>query len=273
MLRLRAGARRCRSSPRAALAQGGDCVVTRRRLDQARRARRPGRSRPLEDDRRGSSAVTRWPARRPPASSTPRADLFEDAHLVPDADRPHQRHAVRAPVPGGVRARRAARRRSRADLHDRLMATVSHLPHVLANVLVEPGGARARPRSRSACRRPARASVTRRAWPAPTLRCGGTSSWPTARRSSAELDALSRTRCGGARRPARRAIADALERWIEAARADRRRLLEAELAGGPVSELRVSGPEPARGSWRSWRSRSARRASTSSTWRSIRRPT
>jgi prephenate dehydrogenase len=33
-----------------------------------------------------------------------------------------------------------------------------------------------------------------------------------------------------------------LERWIEEARADRQRLLEADLAGGPVSELRVGVP-------------------------------
>ena len=33
-----------------------------------------------------------------------------------------------------------------------------------------------------------------------------------------------------------------LERWIESARADRQRLLEADLAGGPVSELRVAVP-------------------------------
>src|SRR5439155_6167285 len=36
--------------------------------------------------------------------------------------------------------------------------------------------------------------------------------------------------------------AGALERWIEEARANRQRLLELELAGGPVSELRVSVP-------------------------------
>jgi prephenate dehydrogenase len=36
--------------------------------------------------------------------------------------------------------------------------------------------------------------------------------------------------------------AGALEEWIESARSDRQRLLELELAGGPVSELRVSVP-------------------------------
>ena len=35
---------------------------------------------------------------------------------------------------------------------------------------------------------------------------------------------------------------EALKRWIEDARADRQRLLEGELAGGPVSELRVPVP-------------------------------
>ncbi len=50
---------------------------------------------------------------------------------------------------------------------------------------------------------------------------------------------------------------EALERWIEDARADRQRLLEGELAGGPVSELRVRSPtSPA--SWPRSRSRSAR---------------
>ena len=50
------------------------------------------------------------------------------------------------------------------------MAAVSHLPHVVANVLVGPGGA-ARSAA-SGCRPPARASATRRASPAPTRRCG-----------------------------------------------------------------------------------------------------
>jgi prephenate dehydrogenase len=36
--------------------------------------------------------------------------------------------------------------------------------------------------------------------------------------------------------------AGALEGWIERARSERQRLLELELAGGPVSELRVSVP-------------------------------
>jgi prephenate dehydrogenase len=40
----------------------------------------------------------------------------------------------------------------------------------------------------------------------------------------------------------RSADAAALERWIEGAKADRQRLLELELVGGPVSELRVSVP-------------------------------
>ena len=35
---------------------------------------------------------------------------------------------------------------------------------------------------------------------------------------------------------------EALEHWIEEARADRQRLLEGQLAGGPVSELRVPVP-------------------------------
>ena len=86
---------------------------------------------------RGSSAATRSPAPRPRASSNARADLFDGArwYLTP------------TPQTGGVvydrvqrvvdRDRRAAPGDRRAEAHDRLMATVSHLPHVLANVLVE----------------------------------------------------------------------------------------------------------------------------------------
>ena len=46
----------------------------------------------------------------------------------------------------------------------------------------------------------------------------------------------------GARRARRRATSAAVASWNDAARDDRRRLLEADLAGGEVIELRVSVP-------------------------------
>ena len=63
--------------------------------------------------------------------------------------------------------------------HDRLMAVVSHLPHVLANVLMTQAGLHAGV-ARRARSRPARASATSRAWPAATGACGPTSSSRTA---------------------------------------------------------------------------------------------
>ena len=113
------------------------------------------------------------------------------------------------------------------------MATVSHLPHVLANVLVAQAAARAEPRSPSACPRSGRASATRPASPAPTRRSGPTSSPATARRSptrstpssracseAAELIRARRPR--GGRRLARRAPASDRRRAARG-RARRRR--------------------------------------------------
>jgi prephenate dehydrogenase len=127
-----------------------------------------------------------------------------------------------------------------ADAHDRLMATVSHLPHVLANVLV---GQAARELVEESQGLPATGpsfrDATRVAGANPPL-------WrdifvsnreAIARELDAYCDALQivsgRLRAGDG---------EALERWIGAARADRQRLLEGELAGGPVSELRVPVP-------------------------------
>ena len=130
-----------------------------------------------------------------------------------------------------------------ADTHDRLMATVSHLPHVLANVLVAQA---ARALSEEGERLPRdrpelpRRDARRRA---PTPRSGATSTSPTRdalvggdrrRRRAARRGARRRSR---ARRRGRGRGAGTTARATTAAR-----LLEADLAGGEVHELRVAVP-------------------------------
>jgi prephenate dehydrogenase len=126
------------------------------------------------------------------------------------------------------------------DTHDRLMATVSHLPHALANVLV---GQAASELLEEGQRLPATGPSFRDA-----TRVAGTNPavWRDIFLTNREaieaelknyIDALEQVLAD-----LRSADPGRLERWIEGARSDRQRLLELELAGGPVSELRVSVP-------------------------------
>ncbi len=126
------------------------------------------------------------------------------------------------------------------ETHDRLLATVSHLPHVLANVLVAQ----------------AAGALSREGEPLPRIgpsfrdatRVAGASSavWTGIYRSNAEAiaaeidEAVDRLREIAA--TLRTGGESAIEAWNDAAGEDRRRLLEAELAGGPVHELRISVP-------------------------------
>jgi len=127
-----------------------------------------------------------------------------------------------------------------AAAHDRLMAGVSHLPHVFANVLVSQA---AEALSADDERLPATGPSFRDA-----TRVAGANSaiWPDiylANRDAlvegidATIERLQRVRGDLAGADAQ-AIAD----WNTRAADDRRRLLERELAGGPVHELRVSMP-------------------------------
>ncbi|MEA2439789.1 MAG: prephenate dehydrogenase [Thermoleophilaceae bacterium] len=125
-----------------------------------------------------------------------------------------------------------------AESHDRLLATVSHLPHVLANVLVSQ----------------AARTVDREDEPLPRVgpsfrdatRVAGANSgiWTDIYMQNAaaiadEVDATIQ-RLGDISTALRRCDADAVRAWNDRARDDRRRLLEADIAGGPVHELRVT---------------------------------
>ena len=126
------------------------------------------------------------------------------------------------------------------ESHDRLLATVSHLPHVLANVLVSQA-ARTRLREDEPLPRigPSFRDATRVA--------GANSSiWTDiyVQNADAIADEVETTAAAlnEVAKMLRSGYADGLRAWNERARDDRRRLLESELAGGTVHELRVTVP-------------------------------
>jgi len=127
-----------------------------------------------------------------------------------------------------------------AETHDRLMATVSHLPHVLANVLV----------SQAASTLSQEGEALPRVGPSfrDATRVAGASSaiWTDIYMANAAsiaegIDEVA-DRLTEVAAMLRAGSGEAVEGWNEAAREDRRRLLEAELAGGPVHELRLTVP-------------------------------
>lgn len=125
-----------------------------------------------------------------------------------------------------------------ADAHDRLMATVSHLPHVIANVLVQEAAvALAEESERLPEVGPSFRDTTRVAGANPAI-------WEDiyAANSDAVADAIDAvaTRLAEAGRIIRSGEGGAVGEWHRAARDDRRRLLEAGLEGGELHELRVA---------------------------------
>ena len=124
------------------------------------------------------------------------------------------------------------------DTHDRMMAAVSHLPHVVANVLVAQatralGGERIPPTG------PSFRDATRVAGANPGL-------WTDIYVSNRDalLHAVDDTiaRLQSAREALAAGDRDALEGWQSAAAADREALLEAGLTGGAAHELRAVVP-------------------------------
>jgi prephenate dehydrogenase len=124
-----------------------------------------------------------------------------------------------------------------AAAHDRLMATVSHLPHVLADVLAGQAAAElTRDSERLPEVGPSFRDATRVAGSNPAI-------WGDIFAANGEAvaeaidDAVARLR--EARELIRSGETGALAAWHAAAGEDRRRLLEADLAAGPLRELRV----------------------------------
>ena len=177
-----------------------------------------------------------------------RADLFDDAtwYLTPSRQTEGVRYERVHRALADLGARPAA---LDAESHDRIMASVSHLPHVLANVLVSHAaaalGGEAVPATGPSFR-----DMTRVAG-------ANTAVWVDIYRANADAlrdaidDAIerlvaAREAIGGAeidvvgseQRQRRARIAE----WNDAAAADRRRLQAAGLGGGAVHELRVAVP-------------------------------
>ncbi len=124
-----------------------------------------------------------------------------------------------------------------AEPHDRLMATVSHLPHVVANVLVGQAAAElTRDSERMPEVGPSFRDTTRVAGSNPAI-------WGDIFSSNraAVADAIDAVvaRLREASELIRAGDREPVAAWHAAAAADRRRLLETELAGGPLRELRV----------------------------------
>jgi len=125
-------------------------------------------------------------------------------------------------------------------VHDRLMASVSHLPHVVANVLVsQAADALGDQDERLPATGPSFRDATRVAGANDAI---WTDIYLANREALVErIDELLR-RLGDVRAALAGQNAAAVSAWNLEAGEDRRRLLERDLAGGPVHELRVSVP-------------------------------
>jgi prephenate dehydrogenase len=166
-----------------------------------------------------------------------RADLFEGArwYLTPtgNASGAHYDRVQRAIAELGARPQAID-----AEAHDRMMATVSHLPHVLANVLVqEAAAALAESSDRLPEVGPSFRDSARIAGANPAI---WADIFATNRDAVAgEIDAVVR-RLAEAAELIRAGDPDAVGAWHAGALESRRALLESELAGGPLCQLRVS---------------------------------
>jgi prephenate dehydrogenase len=168
-----------------------------------------------------------------------RADLFEGAtwYLTPTEETSGIMYDRLYRLLHSLGARPAA---IDAEVHDSILATVSHLPHVLANVLVsQAAGALSSEGERLPATGPSFRDATRVAGASSEI-------WTDIYLSNGDALAAVIDRVLKRLGEVRDALAARDARWIaewnQTAAADRRRLLEAQLAGDELSELRVSVP-------------------------------
>lgn len=168
-----------------------------------------------------------------------RADLFEGArwYLTPTSNT------------GGVLYDRVQRaiadiggrpQAIEAETHDRLMATISHLPHVVANVLVTQAATALIEEAEHLPEvGPSFRDATRVAGANPAI--WGDIFAGNREAVAAEIDAAV-ARLAEAAELLRSGDQEAVVAWQEQAGSRRRELIEAEIAGGPLHELRVRVP-------------------------------
>jgi prephenate dehydrogenase len=126
------------------------------------------------------------------------------------------------------------------ETHDRLMATVSHLPHVLANVLVTQAATALSEEAEHLPEvGPSFRDATRVAGANPAI-------WPdifagNREAVASEIDGVI-ARLAETAELLRAGDRDAVGAWHEQAGRRRRELIDAEIAGGPLHELRVLVP-------------------------------
>jgi prephenate dehydrogenase len=185
-----------------------------------------------------------------------RAGLFDGAtwYLTPTARTRGTLYERLHRLLSGLGARPAA---LDAETHDRMLATVSHLPHVLANVLVaQAGRALSEEDERLPATGPSFRDITRVAG-------ANTAIWRDIylANSDALIGAIddAMARLATVRAALEAGDGDAVASWNDDARDVRRRLLEADLAGGIVAE-----PGSTSATWRSIPRRIARAATSCS---------
>jgi prephenate dehydrogenase len=168
-----------------------------------------------------------------------RADLFEGStwYLTPGSNTIGLLYERLYRLLRGLGARPTA---IDAQTHDRILAAVSHLPHVFANVLVaQAAGTLAAGDERLPATGPSFRDATRVAGAPSAI-------WTDIYLSNADALTAELDETLVRLRAIRTALAAgdraAIAAWNEDAAQDRRRLLEAQLAGGPLFELRASVP-------------------------------